>query len=114
MFNRLLQLRNQLTKPVSTLSNLRNLRNIHHQAAMTRRTDGLIATAGCIIIGDEVLGGKTQDTNSNFFAKYCFKHGIALKRIEVIPDDEADIIETVRRMSSNYDFVITSGGIGPT
>jgi molybdopterin-biosynthesis enzyme MoeA-like protein len=54
------------------------------------------------------------DTNSAFFAKYCFALGISLKRIEVIADDEAEIIEAVRRMSSNYDFVVTSGGIGPT
>jgi len=57
---------------------------------------------------------QTVDTNSAFFAKYCFSLGIALKRIEVIADDEAEIIEAVRRMSSNYDFVVTSGGIGPT
>lgn len=74
----------------------------------------MIHTAGCIIIGDEVLGGKTVDTNSAYFAKFCFKLGISLKRIEVIADDEGEIVEAVRRMSSNYDFVVTSGGIGPT
>jgi len=74
----------------------------------------LIHTAGCIIIGDEVLGGKTNDTNSNYLAKFCFSLGINLKRIEVIADDEEEIVETARRMSRNYDFVVTSGGIGPT
>ncbi|KAF7158265.1 hypothetical protein CNMCM5623_003034 [Aspergillus felis] len=73
-----------------------------------------IHTAACLIIGDEVLGGKTIDTNSAFFAKYCFSLGIQLKRVEVIADDEGEIIEAVRRMSNNYDFVVTSGGIGPT
>lgn len=73
-----------------------------------------IHTAACLIIGDEVLGGKTIDTNSAFFAKYCFSLGIQLKRVEVIADDEDEIIEAVRRMSNNYDFVVTSGGIGPT
>ncbi|KAI9836658.1 MAG: hypothetical protein M1819_001292 [Sarea resinae] len=73
-----------------------------------------IHTAGCIIIGDEVLGGKTVDTNSANFAKFCFSLGINLKRIEVIGDDDSEIIEAVRRMSTNYDFVVTSGGIGPT
>lgn len=57
---------------------------------------------------------QTIDTNSSFFAKYCFALGIQLKRVEVIPDDETDIIEAVRRMSNRYDFVVTSGGIGPT
>ncbi|KAF2871743.1 MoaB/Mog domain-containing protein [Massariosphaeria phaeospora] len=69
---------------------------------------GLIHTAACLIIGDEVLGGKA------YFAKFCFSIGITLRRIEVIADDENEIIEAVRRMSSNYDFVVTSGGIGPT
>ncbi|ORX37876.1 MoaB/Mog domain-containing protein [Kockovaella imperatae] len=73
-----------------------------------------IQTAGCIIIGDEVLNGKTKDTNSNFFAQYCFDLGIELKRIEVIADDEEEIVEAARRMTDKYDFVVTSGGIGPT
>lgn len=79
-------------------------------------TDGkrTIQTAACVIIGDEVLGGKTKDTNSQFFAKWCFGLGIDLKRIVVIPDEEDDIVEIVRRMSTDYDFVVTSGGIGPT
>ncbi|KAF2180057.1 Molybdopterin binding protein [Zopfia rhizophila CBS 207.26] len=75
---------------------------------------GLIHTAACLIIGDEVLGGKTVDTNSAYFAKFCFALGINLRRIEVIADDEDEIIEAARRMSANYDFVVTSGGIGPT
>ncbi|KAL9636634.1 MAG: hypothetical protein Q9204_002182 [Flavoplaca sp. TL-2023a] len=74
----------------------------------------MLHTAGCIIIGDEVLGGKTVDTNSAHFAKYCFLLGMNLKRIEVIGDDEVEIGEAARRMSENYDFVVTSGGIGPT
>ncbi|CAG8675425.1 11296_t:CDS:2, partial [Cetraspora pellucida] len=45
-------------------------------------------TGGCLVMGDEMLNGKTADTNSGFFAKYCFNLGIDLKRIEVIPDEE--------------------------
>ncbi|KAG8959893.1 hypothetical protein FRC03_007337 [Tulasnella sp. 419] len=73
-----------------------------------------IKTAAALVIGDEILNGKTMDTNSHFFAKYCFELGIELMRIEVIPDDEAEIIEAARRLTEKYDFVITSGGIGPT
>jgi len=46
-------------------------------------------------------------------AKFCFSMGIDLKRIEVIADDETEIGEAVRRMGDKYDFVVTSGGIGP-
>ncbi|KAI0543361.1 molybdopterin binding domain-containing protein [Xylaria curta] len=70
-----------------------------------------IHTAACLIIGDEVLGGKT---NSAFMAKWCFSLGMNLKRVETIEDDEDEIIEAVQRMSNRYDFVVTSGGIGPT
>ncbi|KAJ9669525.1 hypothetical protein H2201_000392 [Coniosporium apollinis] len=82
--------------------------------ASSGQQKSMIHTAGCIIIGDEVLGGKTVDTNSAYFAKFCFSLGMNLKRIEVIGDDEAEIIEAAQRMSKNYDFVVTSGGIGPT
>ncbi|KAI7688006.1 Molybdopterin binding protein, partial [Hortaea werneckii] len=84
------------------------------RAMAAERSKRTINTAGCIIIGDEVLGGKTVDTNSAWFAKYCFSLGINLKRVEVIADDESEIVEATRRMSHNYDMVVTSGGIGPT
>jgi len=73
-----------------------------------------LRTAACLIIGDEVLNGKTVDTNSSTLAKKCFSLGIALQRIETIGDIESEIIEAVQRMSSKYDLVVTSGGIGPT
>ena len=57
---------------------------------------------------------QTTDTNSAYMAKFCFNLGISLKRIEVIGDDEEEIMEACRRMSKNYDFIVTSGGIGPT
>ncbi|KAM0563533.1 hypothetical protein ACHAPJ_001257 [Fusarium lateritium] len=71
------------------------------------RNTRTISTAACLIIGDEVLGGKTVDTNSAYFAKWCFNLGISLKRIEVIEDDEGEIVEAVQRMSDRYDFVVT-------
>ncbi|MCJ1316133.1 hypothetical protein MMC15_001453 [Xylographa vitiligo] len=83
-------------------------------AASEERTRRMIHTAAALIIGDEILNGKTVDSNSAYFAKLCFSLGINLKRIEVIADDESEIIEAVRRMSDKYDFVVTSGGIGPT
>ncbi|KAI8886285.1 Molybdopterin binding protein [Backusella circina FSU 941] len=69
-------------------------------------------TAACCIIGDEILSGKTKDTNSNYLAKSLFDVGIELKRIEVVGDDKKDIADSVRSLSSQYDIVFTSGGIG--
>ncbi|KAI7876244.1 Molybdopterin binding protein [Lichtheimia hyalospora FSU 10163] len=71
-------------------------------------------TAACCIIGDEILNGKTQDTNSRYLAKFLFQMGIELKRIEVVGDDAEAIQITIRRLSSMHDFVFTSGGIGVT
>ncbi|PWW79865.1 Molybdopterin binding protein [Tuber magnatum] len=83
-------------------------------APQNARSDKPISTSACLIIGDEVLNGKTVDTNSGHFARFCFDLGVEMKRVEVIADDEGEIAEAVRRMSKNYDFVVTSGGIGPT
>ncbi|ODV97706.1 hypothetical protein PACTADRAFT_78158 [Pachysolen tannophilus NRRL Y-2460] len=73
-----------------------------------------IKTAGCIVIGDEVLNSKIRDTNSQFFAKYCFGKGIDLKKISIIGDDELEIKNTVLEFDKKFDFIVTSGGIGPT
>ncbi|KAL8960016.1 MAG: hypothetical protein Q9193_003209 [Seirophora villosa] len=124
MFARIGQVARHLSRPLpnyaypSAALTARSLiaGNIMSSSAATaeNRSQRMIHTAGCIIIGDEVLGGKTVDTNSAHFAKYCFLLGMQLKRVEVIGDDEAEIGEATRRMSENYDFVVTSGGIGPT
>ncbi|EFP90799.1 hypothetical protein PGTUg99_029153 [Puccinia graminis f. sp. tritici] len=77
----------------------------------------IVRTAACVIIGDEILSGKTLDTNSNQFASLAFRLGINLKRIEVVPDEEDVIISTIRRLcepENQVDMIITSGGIGPT
>ncbi|KAF9526666.1 MoaB/Mog domain-containing protein [Crepidotus variabilis] len=73
-----------------------------------------IRQAAALIIGDEILNGKTLDRNSHGFAQFCFENGIDLKRIEVVPDIEEEIVEAARRLVKKYDLVITSGGIGPT
>ncbi|KAI0017203.1 molybdopterin binding domain-containing protein [Xylariomycetidae sp. FL0641] len=91
-----------------------NIMTSRAMASADERNARTIHTAACLIIGDEVLGGKTTDTNSAYMAKWCFSLGMNLKRVEVIEDDEDEIIEAVRRMSDRYDFVVTSGGIGPT
>jgi len=71
-------------------------------------------TAGFLVIGNEILSGKVVDTNSPFLAKELRKIGVDLERILTIPDDIDVIAEETRKMSEAYDYVITSGGIGPT
>lgn len=82
---------------------------------LTQRTPA--SRAACVIIGDEILNGKTLDTNSHHLAGLLFRSGISLDKIEIVPDIEAEIVECVRRLSdpeSKFDLIFTSGGIGPT
>jgi len=67
-----------------------------------------------IVIGNEVLSGRTQDANLQYIALGLNDVGIRLKEVRVIADDEAEIIETVNVLRGKYDYVFTSGGIGPT
>jgi FAD synthetase len=71
-------------------------------------------TAGIIIIGDEILSGKIQDHNSHFMVKELRLHGIDVRRISVVPDDVQEIANEVKKFSVRFDYVFTSGGIGPT
>lgn len=71
-------------------------------------------TASIIIIGNEILSGRTQDTNSNYLAKMLVERGISLEEIRVIPDDHRIIKDVVYKEASAKDYVFTSGGIGPT
>ena len=71
-------------------------------------------TAGVIVIGDEILSGRTLDTNSNFIAKKLIDAGIELVEVIVIQDKKKTIIEKVLNYSSKYSYVFTTGGIGPT
>jgi FAD synthetase len=71
-------------------------------------------TAGIIVIGDEVLSGKVEEQNARFLVKELRALGVAVRRIEVVPDVGDEITTAVRAASARYDFVFTSGGIGPT
>jgi molybdenum cofactor synthesis domain-containing protein len=71
-------------------------------------------TAGILIIGNEILSGKVADSNSPYFCRELRSLGVEVERIVTIPDEIETIAAEVRRMSRSYDFVFTSGGIGPT
>jgi len=70
--------------------------------------------AAILVIGDEILSGRTKDKNIGWLAEELTALGISLKEARVIADDTNTIIQTVRTLSASYDYVFTSGGIGPT
>lgn len=71
-------------------------------------------TAAMLVIGDEILSGRTRDSNMHFLAGELTKHGIDLREVRMISDDEVAIIAGVTALSETHDHVFTSGGIGPT
>jgi FAD synthetase len=73
-----------------------------------------VSTAAIIVIGDEILSGKFADENAAYLIRELRELGVALRRIEVIPDSHEEIGVAVRAASERYDHVFTSGGVGPT
>ncbi|MGY8986369.1 MAG: competence/damage-inducible protein A [Sphingomonadales bacterium] len=73
-----------------------------------------LKTASLIIIGDEILSGRVQDLNLQYLAKWLNEQGVELKTSHIIPDDEEIIISTLNTARKMFDFVFTTGGIGPT
>ncbi|KUJ79125.1 competence/damage-inducible protein A [Ruegeria profundi] len=71
-------------------------------------------TAAMLVIGDEILSGRTRDSNMHFLAGELTKHGIDLKEVRVVSDDAPAIETAVKALSQAYYTVFTSGGIGPT
>ena len=70
--------------------------------------------AAILIIGNEILSGRTQDTNTNTIALWLNSLGVKVQEVRIIPDIEKKIIETIILLKNNYDYVFTTGGIGPT
>jgi molybdenum cofactor synthesis domain-containing protein len=71
-------------------------------------------TAAVLIIGNEILSGRTQDTNLAYIAKQLNEDGIQLREARVVPDVQADIVAALNALRSRWDYVFTTGGIGPT
>ncbi len=71
-------------------------------------------TAAMLVIGDEILSGRTKDKNIGFIADYLTGVGIDLVEVRIVADEQDHIIEAVNALRARYTYVFTSGGIGPT
>jgi molybdenum cofactor synthesis domain-containing protein len=71
-------------------------------------------TAALVVIGDEILSGRTQDLNVAQVAQWLNEQGIRLAEVRIVPDDIGRIAETVNALRSSHDYLFTTGGIGPT
>ena len=70
--------------------------------------------AAMIVIGNEILSGRTQDKNINYLAGKLVKQGVVLSEVRIVPDIEDVIIGAIHDLKDDMDYVFTSGGIGPT
>jgi molybdenum cofactor synthesis domain-containing protein len=71
-------------------------------------------TAAILVIGDEILSGRTKDRNIGYIAEYLGKVGVDVREVRVVPDVEVEIVAAVNALRSRYDYLFTTGGIGPT
>lgn len=71
-------------------------------------------TAGLLVIGDEILSGRTKDVNIGATAEFCTDLGIELREVRVVTDETEDIVEALNALRTRYTYVFTTGGIGPT
>jgi len=78
---------------------------------MTKNTK---VNASILIIGNEILSGRTQDTNTSSLATWLNSIGVKVEEVRIIPDIEKTIIDTLNFLRNTYDYVFTTGGIGPT
>ena len=73
-----------------------------------------IITAAVLVIGDEILSGRTKDKNIGYIADYLTAIGIDLKEVRVVADEAAAIVDALNALRAKYTYVFTTGGIGPT
>jgi molybdenum cofactor synthesis domain-containing protein len=71
-------------------------------------------TAAVLVIGDEILSGRTKDANIGYIAEYLGKIGVDVREARVVPDVEEEIVAALDALRARYDYVVTTGGIGPT
>src|SRR6478736_5000404 len=71
-------------------------------------------TAALLVIGDEILSGRTKDKNIGYIAEYLTNSGIDLREVRVVPDIEEEIVAAINAMRPRFTYLFTTGGIGPT
>ncbi|MFY9895244.1 MAG: molybdopterin-binding protein [Xanthobacteraceae bacterium] len=81
---------------------------------MTGAAESETVTAALLVIGDEILSGRTKDKNIGYVAEYLTNIGIDLKEVRVVPDEEPEIVAALNALRARYTYVFTTGGIGPT
>ena len=79
-----------------------------------RMTGALTVTAAVLVIGDEILSGRTKDRNIGYIAEYLTRVGVDVREARVVPDVEDEIVAALNALRARYDYVVTTGGIGPT
>ena len=77
-------------------------------------TKGKTITAAVVVIGDEILSGRTKDQNIGYIADHLTAIGIQLREVRIVGDDEGEIVAAVNALRAAYSYVFTTGGIGPT
>jgi molybdenum cofactor synthesis domain-containing protein len=80
----------------------------------TNSSTGGLVTAAILVIGDEILSGRTKDKNIGYIAEYLTTIGIDLKEVRIVGDEEVEIVTAVNALRARYTYVFTTGGIGPT
>lgn len=81
---------------------------------MGEADEGALVTAAILVIGDEILSGRTKDKNIGYIAEYLTAIGVDLREVRIVPDVEDDIVSALNALRIRYNYVFTTGGIGPT
>jgi molybdenum cofactor synthesis domain-containing protein len=88
---------------------------IDSMALNAATTDGaVVVTAAVLVIGDEILSGRTKDKNIGYIAEFLTGIGIDLREVRIVPDEEPEIVVAVNALRARYTYLFTTGGIGPT
>ena len=93
---------------------IKGLVNFIYRLYILKMTKETKVNAAILIIGNEILSGRTQDTNTSTIATWLNSIGVKVGEVRIIPDFEETIISTLNHLRNIYNYVFTTGGIGPT